>query len=153
MADSKWGRKRTGEGGRVYLFWKEELHINKLDNIEKNVSIRICNLQVQHHLSVANHILTGGNNINSLNISYKISTFKKTIDLDDDELDYEGLALLFDESNKDTLVENINEKVLEQKNDQQRNIDVSIAEAFYKYQKIILKICRVFTPTYLKILD
>ena len=35
---------------------------------------------------------------------------------DDDELDYEGLSLLFDESNEDALVESIDEKVLEQEN-------------------------------------
>jgi len=34
----------------------------------------------------------------------------------DDELDYEGLSLLFDESNEDALVESIDEKVLEQEN-------------------------------------
>ena len=35
---------------------------------------------------------------------------------DDDEPDYEGLSLLFDESNEDALVESIDEKVLEQEN-------------------------------------
>ena len=35
---------------------------------------------------------------------------------DDDELDYEGLSLLFDESNEDALVESIDEKVLKQEN-------------------------------------
>ena len=35
---------------------------------------------------------------------------------DDDEPDYEGLSLLFDESNEDALVECIDEKVLEQEN-------------------------------------
>jgi len=35
---------------------------------------------------------------------------------DDDDPDYEGLSLLFDESNENALVECIDEKVLEQEN-------------------------------------
>jgi len=47
---------------------------------------------------------------------------------DDDEPDYEGLSLLFDESNEDALVESIDEKVLEQENILPQASDNSISK-------------------------
>ncbi|CAG8488358.1 3272_t:CDS:2, partial [Acaulospora colombiana] len=76
--------------------------------------------------------------------------------------DYEGLSLLFDESNEDSIVEVIDEKTLEQEGilpqasgieDQQKNLDVSIIEAFWEFQKTIPKSRRIFTPAYWGVLD
>ncbi|CAH1768215.1 2375_t:CDS:10 [Entrophospora sp. SA101] len=177
------------KGGRIYLFWEEEMHIEKLDKIEKNASIMIREFQAQHHYSVASRVLTGENNINPLNIRNDnvANTYSKDTSLekvkgpqengksackdnlkrkrDDDELDYEGLSLLFDESNEDALVERIDEKVLEQENilpqtsgnsvskDQLKNMDAGIIEAFHKYQKTIPKTRKIFTPAYWGVLD
>ncbi|CAG8514998.1 12291_t:CDS:2 [Acaulospora colombiana] len=99
---------------------------------------------------------------------------------DDDESDYEGLSLLFDESNEDVLVESIDEKVLEKENmlpqaisnsvsklgiyirqahyinpklGQPKNMDAGIIEAFHKYQKTLPKTRKIFTPAYWGVLD
>ncbi|RHZ52656.1 hypothetical protein Glove_459g8 [Diversispora epigaea] len=171
------------KGGRVYLFREEEMHTKKLNKIEKDTSIRICNFQAQHHLSVANRMLTGGNNTlesNPLNIrndnvantSPEKKKNKKSVcnnnlkrKRDNDKPDYEGLSLLFDELNEDALVESIDEKVFEQKNvllqlssnsvsmDQLKNMDAGIIEAFHKYQKAIPKTRKIFTSAYWGVLD
>ncbi|KAF0539376.1 hypothetical protein F8M41_007156 [Gigaspora margarita] len=84
---------------------------------------------------------------------------------EDDEPDYEGLTLLFDESNEDTLVESIDEKILEQENvllkasgdsvlkSQLKNMDPRIVEAFCAYQETIPKSRKILTPAYWGVLD
>ncbi|CAG8477785.1 11474_t:CDS:10 [Acaulospora morrowiae] len=84
---------------------------------------------------------------------------------DEYEPDYEGLSLLFDETNKDALVESIDKKVLGQENilpqasdnsvseNQPKNMDASIIEAFHEYQKTIPKSYKIFTPAYWGVLD
>ncbi|CAG8648740.1 6972_t:CDS:10, partial [Funneliformis caledonium] len=191
------------KGGRVYLFWEEEMHAKKLDIIEKNASIKIRSFQAQHHFFVANRILTGGNNIsepnppingsesekirfddNVANTSSK-GTSSDRVDSterlraneksvyennlkrkrDDDESDYQGLTLLFDESSEDALIESIDEKLLEQENKlprasgnssskvRQKIMDANIIEAFQKYENKIPKARRIFTPAYWGVMD
>ncbi|EXX66273.1 uncharacterized protein OCT59_016466 [Rhizophagus irregularis] len=75
--------------------------------------------------------------------------------IEDGQSDFEELSLLFDESNEDNLVENINENVLEQETIlpctsdsskiRPKNIDANIIEAFHNYQNTIPKIRRVIT--------
>ncbi|RIA88385.1 hypothetical protein C1645_826451 [Glomus cerebriforme] len=73
--------------------------------------------------------------------------------IEDDQSDFEELSLLFDESNEDILVENINENVLEQETIlphtsdsskiRPKNIDAYIIKAFHNYQNTIPKTRRV----------
>ncbi|CAG8641269.1 7205_t:CDS:10, partial [Dentiscutata heterogama] len=150
------------KGGRVYLFWETEMHAKKLNKIEKDASIKIRNFQAQHHISVANRILTGRNTLKSNFLNIRNDNVANPYSEEDD---YEGLTLLFDESNEDALVESIDEKILEQENilpeasgdnlskDKQKNMDPRIVEGFHRYQKTNPKTRRVFTPAYWGVLD
>ncbi|CAB4496018.1 unnamed protein product [Rhizophagus irregularis] len=83
--------------------------------------------------------------------------------IEDGQSDFEELSLLFDESNEDNLVENINENVLEQETIlpctsdsskiRPKNIDANIIEAFHNYQNTIPKTRKVITPAYWRILN
>ncbi|CAG8654601.1 3502_t:CDS:10 [Funneliformis caledonium] len=82
--------------------------------------------------------------------------------LEDDQSDYcEGLKHLFDESNEDAIIENINEKTLEDEdklppacgNKDPPKIRADVLDAFRTYQKKIPKIRRVFIPAYWGVLD
>ncbi|CAG8694093.1 13355_t:CDS:2 [Acaulospora morrowiae] len=82
--------------------------------------------------------------------------------LDDDQSDYcEELKYLLDESNEDAIVENIDEKTLEDEdklppacgNKYPPKIRADVLYAFRTYQKKIPKIRRVFTPAYWDVLD
>ncbi|CAG8506822.1 17806_t:CDS:10 [Acaulospora morrowiae] len=143
------------KGGRIYLFWKEEMHAKKLNNIEKDASIKIHNLQAQHHISVANRILTRGNDTletiplnearmfvvkqsslcllnvkqirdDNVDDTYSKESISKKVDENtvhenkrkrvEDEVDYDGLSLLFDELSENNLVDSIDERILEEEN-------------------------------------
>ncbi|CAG8507361.1 5175_t:CDS:2, partial [Cetraspora pellucida] len=122
--------------GRMYNFWGDEMLAKRLNDIEKNASTRIRGFQSQH-TSVANRILTERNNTlgsnpfnlrnnNGINSSDKVkrsqgnerSSCKDNVKRkrEDNEMDYEGLSLLFDELNEDALVESIDENILDQEN-------------------------------------
>ncbi|CAG8715280.1 4428_t:CDS:2 [Funneliformis caledonium] len=82
--------------------------------------------------------------------------------LEDDQSDYcEGLKHLFDESNEDSIIENIDEKSLEEEdklppasgNKDPPKIRTDVLNAFRIYQEKIPKIRRVFTPAYWGVLD
>ncbi|CAG8590761.1 1155_t:CDS:10 [Funneliformis mosseae] len=181
------------ESGRVSRFWEQVMHNTKLDKIEKDASIEIRSFQAQHHFSVANRILAGEKPIPFLNTKFDVkvantspkATSSEKVDpteglraygksvyennlkrkRNDDESDYEGLALLFDELSEDALMESIDEKLLEQENKlprasgnssskvQQKIMDANIIEAFHKYENKIPKAHRIFTPAYWGVMD
>lgn len=80
----------------------------------------------------------------------------------DDESDYEGLTLLFDELSEDALMKSIDKKLLDQENKlaviapqrfDKKIMNTNIIEAFHKYENKIPKARRIFTPAYWGIMD
>ncbi|CAG8608496.1 4788_t:CDS:2 [Paraglomus brasilianum] len=47
------------EGGCIFDFWKRIMHSTKLDDIEMKTALNIRKFQAQHHITVANRMLTG----------------------------------------------------------------------------------------------
>ncbi|CAG8653776.1 27664_t:CDS:2 [Gigaspora margarita] len=152
--------------GRVYNFWQEKMRAKKLKETKKGASIDADN----RILTVRND--TGSNTLNVRNDNATNSSSdqnnrtrknEKSCEgnlkrkSEDDEPYYEGLTLLFDGSNEDTLVESIDEKILEQENvllkasgdsvlkSQLKNMDPRIVEAFCAYQETIPKSRKMLT--------
>ncbi|CAG8469939.1 12091_t:CDS:2, partial [Acaulospora colombiana] len=82
--------------------------------------------------------------------------------LEQDTLGYDGLALLFNDSNEDSIMEKIDENTHEEENklplasddkDPSKLIREDVLNAFRKYQNKIPKTRKVFTPAYWGVLD